>query len=158
MIYSTFHRHAGTRFGLRPLGKAAFALCLSVGLLCGCSDDDALTGDGDLPQQPPQETGSSSTAIGSENVNFPIDGILSAQYADAPVGQDIGRLADKDAGTCFVAYHSKFYITFEGSEESVVNYYTLASASDAPECDPKSWTLFGSADGHTWTRLDRRKD
>ena len=158
MIYSTFHRHAGTRFGLRPLGKAAFALCLSVGLLCGCSDDDALTGDGDLPQQPPQETGSSSTAIGSENVNFPIDGILSAQYADAPVGQDIGRLADKDAGTCFVTYHSKFYITFEGSEESVVNYYTLTSASDAPECDPKSWTLFGSTDGHTWTRLDRRKD
>lgn len=34
--------------------------------------------------------------------------------------------------------------------------YSLTSANDAPPRDPQEWTFAGSADGQTWTDLDRR--
>ncbi|TQE24787.1 glycosyl hydrolase family 95 catalytic domain-containing protein [Streptomyces ipomoeae] len=34
--------------------------------------------------------------------------------------------------------------------------YRLTSANDVPQRDPQEWTLSGSADGATWTRLDSR--
>jgi len=36
--------------------------------------------------------------------------------------------------------------------------YTLTSASDVPERDPKAWRLLGSQDDKTWTVLDERQD
>ncbi|KUL33026.1 GH92 family glycosyl hydrolase [Actinoplanes awajinensis] len=41
---------------------------------------------------------------------------------------------------------------------AAVKQYTLTSANDAPERDPRSWTLQGSADGVTWTTLDTRSN
>jgi hypothetical protein len=38
----------------------------------------------------------------------------------------------------------------------VVKAYTIASANDAPERDPLSWTLQGSTNGTTWTTIDTR--
>jgi alpha-L-fucosidase 2 len=40
--------------------------------------------------------------------------------------------------------------------EVVVNAYSLTSANDVPERDPKGWTLQGSKDGLSWTTLDAR--
>ena len=34
------------------------------------------------------------------------------------------------------------------------NQYVLVSGNDAPERDPKSWTVQGSQDGNSWTTLD----
>jgi alpha-L-fucosidase 2 len=34
--------------------------------------------------------------------------------------------------------------------------YTLTSANDVPERDPRQWTFEGSQDGKSWTELDRR--
>jgi hypothetical protein len=36
--------------------------------------------------------------------------------------------------------------------------YTIVSANDMPQRDPKSWELFGSNDGGNWTSLDKRMD
>lgn len=36
--------------------------------------------------------------------------------------------------------------------------YTLTSANDAPERDPKDWNLQGSDDGENWVTLDTRND
>jgi len=38
----------------------------------------------------------------------------------------------------------------------VATQYTITSADDFPDRDPKSWTLLGSNDGLTWTTLDTR--
>ena len=38
----------------------------------------------------------------------------------------------------------------------VVTQYTIASADDFPDYDPKSWELLGSNDGSEWTTLDTR--
>jgi alpha-L-fucosidase 2 len=40
----------------------------------------------------------------------------------------------------------------------VVTSYTLVSAEDVPERDPKSWEFSGSLDGQEWTTLDKQDD
>ncbi|WP_329459075.1 SMI1/KNR4 family protein [Streptomyces sp. NBC_01497] len=39
-----------------------------------------------------------------------------------------------------------------------VRHYVLSSANDAPDRDPRSWILKGSADGRTWVTLDIRTE
>ncbi|MBB3209527.1 hypothetical protein FHS27_005367 [Rhodopirellula rubra] len=41
---------------------------------------------------------------------------------------------------------------------AVVNGYSLTSANDMADRDPKNWTLKGSNDGRTWNTLDSRSD
>ncbi|MEU8610563.1 GH92 family glycosyl hydrolase [Actinoplanes sp. NPDC048791] len=47
---------------------------------------------------------------------------------------------------------------FAGTGTAAVRQYTLTSADDSPQRDPKSWTLQGSADGTTWVTLDTRSN
>lgn len=47
---------------------------------------------------------------------------------------------------------------FAGSSAYAVNRYTLTSADDMPERDPRNWTLKGSNDGIHWTVLDTRSN
>ncbi|MFK7905519.1 MAG: T9SS type A sorting domain-containing protein, partial [Chitinophagales bacterium] len=41
---------------------------------------------------------------------------------------------------------------------AVVNYYTITSADDVPERDPKHWLFEGSMNGENWVTLDERDD
>ena len=45
---------------------------------------------------------------------------------------------------------------FAGENAYAVNQYTITSANDSPERDPKNWYLKGSNDGSTWTTIDTR--
>lgn len=45
---------------------------------------------------------------------------------------------------------------FLGKGAYAINGYAITSANDAPERDPKDWTLQGSHDGETWVVLDTR--
>ena len=45
---------------------------------------------------------------------------------------------------------------FAGENAYAVNQYTITSANDFPERDPKDWYFKGSNDGATWTTLDTR--
>lgn len=47
---------------------------------------------------------------------------------------------------------------FPGGNQYVISRYSIASANDAPERDPKNWTLYGSNDGNTWTQVDIQAD
>ncbi|GAA3715938.1 SMI1/KNR4 family protein [Streptomyces tremellae] len=49
-------------------------------------------------------------------------------------------------------------LDFTMAEPVRVRHYALASANDAPDRDPRSWVLKGSADGLTWTLLDKRTE
>ncbi|NYI95220.1 hypothetical protein HNR12_001497 [Streptomonospora nanhaiensis] len=50
------------------------------------------------------------------------------------------------------------WLRFTMVEPVVVRYYTLTSANDFAERDPREWVLSGSVDGETWTELDTRTD
>jgi len=99
-----------------------------------------------------------SVTVSNNNQNMPSGGVITSQYSDFPEGSDIGKIVDSNASTKFVTGYSEFYILWEGNEEEIVNYYTITSAGDTPEMDPKSWTLSGSDDGETWTEIDAREN
>lgn len=131
------------------------ALLIPLSLFYSCSDDND-----SLPEPPPElpYTSPASVKVGSDVTNVPSAGVISAQFTDAPAGSDIGKIVDNDTNTKFVTTHDTFYILWEGDENVAVNYYTLTSANDAPEKDPKSWILYGSSDGKTWVRINQQRD
>lgn len=48
--------------------------------------------------------------------------------------------------------------TFAYQEPQLINGYSMTSGNDAPERDPKRWTVEGSVDGENWTVIDERVD
>jgi predicted alpha-1,2-mannosidase len=66
------------------------------------------------------------------------------------------NLVDHDPATKWLVFEPAGWVEFDFAEPVDVVRYALTSANDAPERDPKSWTLSGSADGQTWTPLDSR--
>ncbi|WP_321332506.1 C2 family cysteine protease [uncultured Bacteroides sp.] len=124
------------------------ALLLPLGFFSGCSDDS-------------DETGPSTFlywVLEEDNQNMPSSGLIISQYSDSPAESDIRKIVDNDVNTNYVTPHSKFYIVWNGNKNIAVNYYTLTSASDASEKDPKSWTFYGSNDNNIWIPLDKQSD
>jgi hypothetical protein len=52
--------------------------------------------------------------------------------------------------TAWIAYQ------FNAGAKFAINTYTVTSADDKPERDPRDWDLEGSNDGSSWVLLDRR--
>ncbi|MCX5386293.1 GH92 family glycosyl hydrolase [Streptomyces sp. NBC_00083] len=78
----------------------------------------------------------------------------SAENTDG--GEVKENLLDGQAGTKWLAFQSTAWLEFDLSEGVKTAAYALTSANDAPERDPKDWTLQGSLDGKDWKTLDRR--
>ena len=121
-------------------------LALGMG---GCSDDDG--------GEPGGEATSPYWVLGVGNANMPSSGTIVAQYADAPAGSDISKLVDADTDTKYLTHHDRFDITWNGNNSVAVLAYSLTSAADDPEKDPKAWTLSGSLDNKTWKVIDERE-
>ena len=124
------------------------ALSIPVGLLAGCSSG----GSDDEPTPPTPEL--ASVRVSESSGIMPCGGTLEAEYADAPAGCGIDKIVDRNSNTKFITGHSKFYLLWTGDESAEANCYSLTSADDAPEADPKAWTLYGSDDNVSWTALD----
>ncbi|MDM7831002.1 GH92 family glycosyl hydrolase [Cellulomonas edaphi] len=85
-------------------------------------------------------------------------GSVSAVTASAEngPGEPAAAVADAVSGTKWLAFQSTAWLQYQLSAPQTVKVYSLTSANDAPERDPKAWTLQGSADGTSWTTLDTR--
>ena len=128
------------------------ALAIPLGLFYGCGDSD------NEDPTPGGPTDPNTVQVPSTTSRMPCGGTLESEFADSPSGCGIAAIVDNNNNTMFVTNHASFYIHWEGREGVAVNYYSLTSASDAPEKDPKSWTLYGSTNNTTWTVLDSRTD
>ena len=80
-----------------------------------------------------------------------LGGAITAQYYDSPSREEIDKLIDNNPATKYLTFHSKGWTQYEAPDPYVVKSYSITSANDAPERDPKNWTLSGSNDGVTWT-------
>lgn len=116
-------------------------------LLYNCSSDNE-------PSPEPETSAPFSIRVIDNNQNMPSGGVITSQYSDSPSGSNISKIVDNDINTKFITNYNKFYITWEGNKNIAINYYTLVSANDSPEKDPKSWILSGSDDNKKWTSLD----
>jgi len=78
--------------------------------------------------------------------------------AENPPNEVAARVIDGDPSTKWLAFTSTATLTFKFGEPVTAVQYTMTSANDAPERDPRDWTLEGSTDGQRWTTLDRQTD
>lgn len=53
---------------------------------------------------------------------------------------------------------NSIWIQYDLPEAVKIGGYSLISANDSPDRDPSEWTLYGSADGKKWDKLDARKN
>jgi hypothetical protein len=75
--------------------------------------------------------------------------------------EDMTKAFDKDLQTKWLAPDTQtpwIAYAFGGNASRVIVRYTVSSANDVPERDPRSWQLQGSNDGVTWTTVDTETD
>jgi glucose/arabinose dehydrogenase len=73
-----------------------------------------------------------------------------------PPGETKEKLTDGDANTKWLVRSPTGWVAYRLGKPTAVTGYALTSANDTPGRDPKDWTLQGSADGQTWSDVDRR--
>jgi endoglucanase Acf2 len=106
-------------------------------------------------------TTSSAVAISVEAAPSGTDitdlgGSITVQYNDSPAGEGFNNLIDNNTQTKYLTFNSSVWLQYQAPGSYIVDSYTITSANDAPERDPLSWTLQGSADGSSWTTIDSR--
>jgi glucose/arabinose dehydrogenase len=73
-----------------------------------------------------------------------------------PPNEIVENLIDGSTGTKWLTRTPTGWVVAKLAEPKAIAQYALTSANDFTGRDPKDWTLQGSADGTTWTDLDRR--
>ncbi|PST82431.1 ATP/GTP-binding protein [Pedobacter yulinensis] len=85
--------------------------------------------------------------------------VLRDNNGGADAGEGSKKVIDGDAQTKFLAdLNGRLWMAFELKTPAVSSVYTLTSANDEPDRDPKAWVFEGSDDGVNWVELDRRSN
>jgi hypothetical protein len=96
------------------------------------------------------------TSISSYDITSHSTGVLTAQFP-GNTNEKLDRLTDKSrTGKYCVSNQKTFWAKYETPRAARLIAYSLTSANDAPDRDPKSWILYGSNDDSNWTEIDRR--
>ncbi|MFI9815375.1 GH92 family glycosyl hydrolase [Saccharothrix variisporea] len=98
--------------------------------------------------------GSDSTGIPGNVTDRIVDVAANSEYVEA--GEVKENLVDGNTASKWLTFTRTGWVRFTFAEPVAVQRYALTSANDAPERDPRDWTLRGSNDGTTWTALDTR--
>lgn len=85
-------------------------------------------------------------------------GTITAQYSNtSKPSENYPSLIDNTHTTKYYQSGRKaLWVQYRSTIPAIVTRYTITSANDVPERDPKDWNLAGSDDGSTWTTLDTR--
>ncbi|MDC0712580.1 GH92 family glycosyl hydrolase [Stigmatella sp. ncwal1] len=94
------------------------------------------------------------TAIAQPMADVAKGGTASASMDNPGSGEGAGSAFDDDSRTKWFAPQSNPWLRYQISGGKTVKMYTLTSANDFPDRDPKSWVLQASNDGTTWVTLD----
>lgn len=120
---------------------------------------------------------SHTIVAGTQNESFTVDlvpiatdttdpgtGTITAQGENIASGEGKANAFDNDVTTKWLDFANgnpatrASWIQYEypNGERSTVSAYTITSANDDPERDPRDWSLLGSNDGVNFTVLDTR--
>lgn len=80
---------------------------------------------------------------------------VTASAENAP-GETAANLTDANPDTKWLAFTATGWVRYQLSEAKRALTWSMTSADDAAERDPKNVTLQGSTDGAAWTDLDQR--
>jgi glucose/arabinose dehydrogenase/type 1 glutamine amidotransferase len=76
--------------------------------------------------------------------------------AENPPNETKEKLTDGNENTKWLAFNPTGWVAYRMAAPVAVSSYSLTSANDHDERDPKNWQLQGSNDGTTWTTIDTR--
>jgi hypothetical protein len=87
-------------------------------------------------------------------------GTITARGENASANEGKDKAFDNSTSTKWLDVSATSWIQFQfaGGNRYACTEYTITSANDAQQRDPKSWTLKGSNDGASWTTLDSRSN
>ncbi|MCC2594261.1 glycoside hydrolase N-terminal domain-containing protein [Tessaracoccus sp. OS52] len=159
--------------GAFPIGNGRLGALLSGGVgqdrvqlheQCGSADaEDPGTRPGSVEGLRALDPGTTGTHrnFGGLLVTFegvPTPGVRpGGEYQDASCDECIAKSTDDHAGTkwCLSSPPPEVLWIATLPEPQVLKGYSLTSANDAPERDPRRWRFEGSNDGETWETLDQ---
>ncbi len=92
--------------------------------------------------------------------DFTSEGTITASHLNTPAAENLPKLVDNNFSSKYLAfnYTPDLYIQLAFPSAKKLDAYTITSGNDAPERDPKNWTLQGSNDGKNWTTIDTRSN
>jgi type 1 glutamine amidotransferase len=92
--------------------------------------------------------------VGSIPVAEPVSKVTAS--GENPPSETKEKLTDGDANTKWLVRTPAAWVAYELGKPTAITGYALTSANDFVGRDPKDWTLQGSADGATWSDVDKR--
>ncbi|WP_420982634.1 hypothetical protein [Chitinophaga sp. 30R24] len=128
---------------------ALFLLTLMVAVFMGCTKKKERVYEL-LPPDPEMEKDLTELAI-SLSVNI-------ENTSGATAAEGSRKVIDNDLDSKFLifSFDPTFYMQLGYQDAVRIDAYTLTSANDADDRDPKDWQLLGSNDQSEWTTLDTR--
>jgi hypothetical protein len=86
-------------------------------------------------------------------------GILTTQWPGKNEANASDKLIDKNKDAKFYDEGRKsFWAIYESTRPAKLTAYSLVSANDYVNRDPKTWTLYGSNNKTTWSVIDRQEN
>ncbi|THU31613.1 DUF1735 domain-containing protein [Niastella caeni] len=87
-------------------------------------------------------------------------GTITGNYTNSPGAEQLPNLVDSNFSSKYLAfnYNTDLYVQLAYPSSRKIDAYSLTSANDAPDRDPKNFNLEGSNDGTTWTTIDSRSN
>ncbi|MGO1318339.1 MAG: discoidin domain-containing protein, partial [Cellulomonadaceae bacterium] len=82
--------------------------------------------------------------------------VESSASSQNPPNETVDKLADANPSTKWLAPSTTGWAMYRFAEPVSFDSYTLTSGNDAPERDPRDFTIEGSNNGSTWTVIDTR--
>ncbi len=102
--------------------------------------------------------------LSTNGVNFPVDVVLSPNTAtnisgspDGKPNEGLVNLFDRRLDTKYCADGTQFYVQYVLDKAYKISSYTITSANDAPERDPKLWSFSGYNPEEGWIELDEQR-
>lgn len=86
-------------------------------------------------------------------------GTIDSEYPGLNNNERVDRLIDKSSNSKYCTdFISSAWISYQSPVPVKLTAYSITSANDAEERDPKNWILEASNNGSDWTTIDSRKD
>ena len=81
-------------------------------------------------------------------------GVLEAQYmTGSPANEDYTKVIDNNNGTKYLTFNCSVWVRYTASNTYIPKGYSIVSANDAQDRDPKDWTLQASMDSINWVTI-----
>lgn len=107
---------------------------------------------------PGETLGELAAALDGADLTPTSDSDVSDQYGTPVRVEGINQVHDGDLNTKLLIYgKTSDWIQYR-TGPAIISSYSITSANDAPERDPRNWTFEGSDTGSDWTVLDQRQD